>query len=109
MSPLLFNIFITDLVEVINNLNVGISVIDEKVTILLYAVIVLLAENESDLHKLLDVLSVYCSDNELTVNINKSKVVHFRNPFVVRSSFNFSFNKESVEIAPILVYYILNF
>ena len=40
--------------------------------------IVLLAENDSDLQKLLDRTSQWCRDWRLQVNTNKTKVMHFR-------------------------------
>ena len=63
---------------------------DENVCILLYAEnIVFLAENEIDLQKMLDVLSEWCNTNNLTVNLTKSKIVHFRTPSVPRFVFKF--------------------
>ena len=78
LSPLLFNLFINDLVEAINSLGVGVDIGQEKVSVLLYADdLVLLAETEADLQKLLDTLSNWCTRNHIKVNEDKSNVVHF--------------------------------
>ena len=61
LSPMLFNVFINSLVTDIKALDIGINSDGEKVGILLYADdIVLIAENESDLQLLLDVLNIWC-------------------------------------------------
>ena len=52
----------------------------EKIGILVYADdVVLLAENEEELQQLLHELHLWCATNRLEININKSKVMHFRN------------------------------
>ena len=51
LSSILFNLYINDLVELINALNIGIDINGEKIGILLYADdAVLLAESEDDLY-----------------------------------------------------------
>ena len=64
-------------------MGLGIDIDDENVGILLYADDAALArEIEEDLQMLLDTLHRWCDDNKLTVNHNKSKVVHFRPQYV---------------------------
>ena len=41
--------------------------------------VVLIAENEEELQQMLNKLNLWCENNKLEVNINKSKVIHFRN------------------------------
>lgn len=83
----------------VKSLNVGISINDEKVCILLYADdIVFLTENETDLQKVLNVLNIWCNTNKLTVNLNKSKIVHFRTPSVPKSKYCFAYGGNTVEI-----------
>ena len=56
-SPTLFSIFIDDLVKEINNLGLGISVGDTKVSALLYADdIAVISLTEQDMQRLLDTL-----------------------------------------------------
>ena len=59
-------------------------------SILLYADdVVLLAESESDLQIMLDVLSNWCKKWRLDINDTKTQVIHFRNPSKQRSVFQF--------------------
>ena len=79
LSPLLFNLFIDDLAARIKSLGKGITTVDEKVSILLYADdVVLIAENEQDLQYMLNELNDWCQSNSMQVNSIKSNVVHFR-------------------------------
>ena len=64
----------------INDISKKLSVVDSDrdMNILLYADdLVILAESREMLQKKLDVLYTYCSDNNLKMNINKSKVIAF--------------------------------
>ena len=80
LSPTLFGIFINDLAIDIKNLGLGIPIGNRKIPILLYADdIAILAENESDLQKLLNKLHEWCEKWQLQLNIKKSQIVHFRN------------------------------
>ena len=73
LTPILFAVSINDIskkLSVVDN--------DRDMTILLYADdLVILAESREMLQKRLDVLYTYCRDNNLKVNINKSKVIAF--------------------------------
>ena len=98
LSSIMFNIYVNSLIDDINALNIGIDIDNEKLAILLYADdVVLLAENEKDLQKMLDVLYFWCKNNALYVNVNKSKIMHFRNPSVPRTDFNFTVNGNSMD------------
>ncbi len=58
LSSTLFNIFINDVVDDVNSLNLDVTIDGHRISILLYADdIVLLGETEKDLQKMLD--SVY--------------------------------------------------
>ncbi len=99
LSPLLFNMYINDLALYLKSLNVGVSISDEIVCILLYADdIVLIAESAEDLQILLNALNDWCSTNDMSININKSKVVHFRNPSVNRTTATFLCGDSRVDI-----------
>ena len=105
LSPILFNMFINTLVTDIKALDVGIDIDGEKLAILLYADdIVLLAENENDLQLLLDVLNRWCVKYHMSVNIDKSKVVHFRGPSVARTNNIFVLGDNIIEIVPHYTY-----
>ena len=80
LSHTLFGVFINDLAIDIKNLGLGIPIGNRKIPILFYADdIALLAENESDLQKLLNKLHEWCEKWQLQLNIKKSQIVHFRN------------------------------
>ncbi|XP_071123605.1 uncharacterized protein [Mytilus edulis] len=82
----------------VKSLNVGIPIEEEKICILLYADdIVLLAENESDLQMLLNVLHMWCHTNDISVNLSKSKIIHFRPPSFPRSIYTFMLGNDNIE------------
>lgn len=88
LSTVMFNIFINNLIDHAKALNVGIDIDGENISILLYADdVVLIVGNSADMQKLVDVLSTWCNNNSLKVNLSKSKIVHFRNQSVDRSNF----------------------
>ena len=79
LSPTLFNIFINDLSNYLRATKVGIYFGDVFVNHLLYADdLVILAQEQTDLQKLLDTLTVWCQRWRMCVNSDKSAVVHFR-------------------------------
>ncbi len=101
LSPTLFALYINDLVTEIKNLNIGVKIDDMDVSALLYADdIVLCAESESDLCKMLDVVNTYCEKWRLNVNYEKSKTVHFRNKLKERSDEIIPLGKENLEWVP---------
>ena len=51
--------------------------------------IVLLAETERDLQILLTALHDWCITNDMIINCSKSNIVHFCNPSVSRTNFEF--------------------
>ena len=98
LSFSMFNIYVNSLIDDINALNIGIDIDNEKLAILLYADdVVLLTENEKDLQKIMDVFNFWCTNNALYVNVNKFNIMHFRNPSVPRTDFNFTVNGNSME------------
>ena len=72
LSSTVFNIFISDLISFVQELDKGIAIDNCKVSILLYADdVVLVAENEQDLQILIDRVDFWCEKNEMSININK--------------------------------------
>ena len=68
LSPLLFNLFINDLVLRIKALGKGVHVGDQHVSILLYADdVVLMADNAQNLQSMLDLLNDWCLANKMSV------------------------------------------
>ena len=75
-----FSLFINDLESYLNNSNYsGIRISGTNITCLLYADdLVVFSTNPICLQRLLDALSDYCNENDLTVNLDKSKTMVFR-------------------------------
>ena len=79
LSPLLFNLYIEDLVTKIKALNCGVNLLDKQLSVMLYADdIVLISETEKGLQSMLNTLNDWCINNSMSVNLEKSKIVHFR-------------------------------
>ena len=79
LSPLLFNFYINDLTQVLNdNATHPVCIGDTTLNILLYADdIVLISESKSGLQCCLNILSDYCTSWKLHVNTSKSKILIF--------------------------------
>ena len=89
LSPLLFSLYLNDLEMFMQNKNVnGLKILSEEIEseldmyinlfIILYADdTVLLSETKEDLQIQLNMLSEYCTDWKLKVNVQKSKIVIF--------------------------------
>ena len=92
LSPSLFALFINDLAQEIKQADLGIPIDDFNLSILLYADdIVLMAENEAKLQKMLDIMVVWCSRWRLDINSEKTQIVHFRRNYELQSNYPFSF------------------
>ncbi len=99
LSPTLFAVFINDLSTELKRLQVGIPIGDEYISVLLYADdIVLLAENEEALQKMLDALGDWSRNWRLKVNCCKSKIIHFRKKQRPITQCNFTYQNTPIEI-----------
>ena len=98
VAPTLFAIYVNDLIEEIKELNQGINIGNEMISALLYADdIVLLAETEEGLQKQLKHLHGWCMKWRINVNMDKTKIMHFRQPAKEESSFKFMFGDDIVK------------
>ena len=98
LSSMLFNLYINDLIENINALNMGIDIDGQKIGMLVYADdVVLLTETEDELQYLLNELNRWCDINKLEVNASKSKVVHFRTPSKAKTGRSFTCGEKHLE------------
>ena len=76
LSPILFNIFIDDIVREVKSLGLGVQIGDIKISSLLYADdMTLLAESESDIQCMLDVVQKYSEKWKFCFSSKKSVVV----------------------------------
>ena len=97
LSPTLFGIFINDLAIEIQNLGLGVTIGEHKVSILLYADdIAILSENEENLQKMLDKLNEWCQKWQLSINSQKSQTVHSRRKRKTPSAFQFHIGTTSI-------------
>ena len=99
LSPLMLNIFIIDLALKLKACGKGVKLDADTVGILLYADdIVLLADNENELQDMLDILNNCCVSNNISANVTKSNVVHFRPYLISRANFRFTCGKSDLQI-----------
>ena len=98
LSPLLFNIFMSDLPKILDvDLN-STNPTEEYPSCLIWADdIILLSESEDGLNKMLKSMESYCIQNELTVNTDKNKCMIFnKTGRLIRKTF--TFNNNTLEI-----------
>ena len=99
LSPQLFNAFLNGLTQCINELHCGVEYGDNSISMLLYADdIILIANDEHKFQRMLDVLDEYCKTWRLTINPNKSKIVHFHRKSCPRSTQQFHCGNKAIEI-----------
>ena len=82
LSPILFCLYINDLTLTLKENNIGVNIDGHTICILLYA---------DDLQTLLDIAQDWCYKWKLNINVEKSKVMHFRPDKKKQSNVNFSF------------------
>lgn len=110
LSPTLFALFINDLAIQIKSLRKGIQIqhgsdTDYRhitdISLLLYADdIALIAGTESDMQTILDLVTEWCNNWNLQVNINKSKVMHFRKRKMKQSPVTFQLGNNALDYVP---------
>lgn len=100
LSPTLFSLYINDLAKTLKENGPFISVGDLHINILLYADdMVLIADNENDLQTLLDIMHKWCMKWRLSVNKEKTEIVHFRPTRRKLTRFTFTYGSEQLNIA----------
>ena len=102
LSPTLFAMYIDDLVDQLKGVSAGVVCGENIVSSLLYADdIVLLAPNEESLQEQIMEVEKWCRRWHMSLNIEKTKIVHFRKKLrsKQRSEYNFLFNSEKIEYA----------
>uniref|UniRef100_A0A3B3H959 ribonuclease H n=1 Tax=Oryzias latipes TaxID=8090 RepID=A0A3B3H959_ORYLA len=97
LSPTLFSIYVNDLAQEIKKTNLGIDINNWNLSILLYADdIILIADEEIKLQGMLNTMNDWCNKWRLTINSDKTQIVHFRKPLVPQSNFLFYFGKTTL-------------
>ena len=102
LAPTLFAMFINSLTNEINQLNEGITIDNGRLnlSILLFADdIVLISETETGLQRQLNALHNWVKKNRMACNMDKTKIVHFRNKNKDQTNFNFKLGAEPISKA----------
>ena len=91
LAPTLFAIYVNDVTTCINELNVGVPISDtDSISVLLYVDdIVLMAQNAEDLQKMINALHDWTIKWRLSVNIQKTQVMHVRKHQTRRTNYAF--------------------
>ena len=96
LSPILFSIYLNDLPDVLSG---GINVAGTIVKILLYADdIVLLSDSGTALQTMIDNLYSYCMKWSLKVNLDKSKIMIFRNHSRAPQCYDWKYGNQHIDI-----------
>ena len=99
ISPTLFGIYVNDLAEEIKALQCGIDLGDRHVSIMLFADdIALISDTEEKLQQMLDCLKDWCTKWRMSLNMSKTKVVHYRHSSMEHSKYEFKFRGETIEM-----------
>lgn len=98
MSPIMFALYIEELIPDIKALRCGVQVDEDNIRILLYADdILLLSDSEQGLQTMLNTLAEWCHCWKLKINMDKTRIVHFRRNTTAVSDYRFTLGGESVE------------
>ena len=100
LAPTLFAMYINSLAKVIKEENCGIDIGNNiKISILLYADdIVLLSDTPEGLQRELDVLNTWIKKYRMAVNMEKTKIIHFRKSNKERTTYPFKLGNDNVNI-----------
>ncbi len=99
LSPTLFSGYVNSLISDLKATGIGVKIGTDTVSVLAYADdLILTAENELDLQKLLDILCEWCHKWRLVINTDKTKVLHFRKKNTPKTGSNFKVNDVDLEI-----------
>ncbi|MCO5606114.1 hypothetical protein L7F22_060301 [Adiantum nelumboides] len=108
LSPILFGIYIDELLEYVDTYgDAGSSLARVMIPLLLYADdVVLISDFPEGLQRQLDALQRFCADRDLTLNLGKTKVMVFNTTqaWVTRAEHQFTFRGEMVEQVRSYVY-----
>ena len=75
----------------------GIDMGDNQVSILMFADdIALLSDSEDKMQAMLDHLFTWCSQWRLSLNLEKTKLVHFRHQSIPRTEYDFKYGDEPI-------------
>ena len=98
LSSTLFNVFLNDLIDLLNQEANGIDFKTCQINALVYADdLVLIADKPDTLDKLLLMLNQWCVENRMCLNPDKTKIIHFRQPKKQKCKYTFTCGKDHIE------------
>ena len=101
ISPTLFSIYINDLVAEMKLLNCGVDIGTYILYLLLYADdLVLIAPNEQSLQKMIDCLHTWSVKWRVSINFNKSNIIHFRKIRKCETEVQFVMGEQEINKTP---------
>ena len=99
LSTTLFLLYVNDFVNDLKDSTIGIKNDHFDLQCLLYADdLVLVSECETDLQNMFKLLSEWCNQWRMKVNIAKTAIIHFRKPRMMETKFIFKFNNEQIKL-----------
>ncbi|MEW8545659.1 MAG: reverse transcriptase family protein [Candidatus Thiodiazotropha sp.] len=108
LSPILFSLFIDELVETLRREGaVGIQILNDSDSLiaLLYADDVAnLADTVRNLQFQLDILSRFCELSDMKINLSKTKIMVFRNGGYIRENEKWYFQGQKLEVVSVYKY-----
>ena len=101
LAPTLFAIFINDLALEIRSLGLGIPTQnDENISILMYADdVVLISDSEEGLQNMLDTVHDWSKDWRLSINYDKTNIVHFHKASEARTEYEFHIGDNNIALS----------
>ena len=98
-STTLFALYVNSLADKIKNLNLGIKIGDTEISILMYADdIILIAETQEGLQCMLNELHTWCKRWRMTVNTEKTQIIHFRPKRSLKTKTLFHYGSSLIDI-----------
>ena len=101
LSPTLFSLYINDLVKTLKEKGPLLNIGGLLINILLYADdMVLMADSENDLQQMINILHEWCAKWRLSLNREKTQIVHFRPSGRQMSNFVFLYGNDTLRTVP---------
>lgn len=99
LSPLLFNLFTSDLPDIFDSSCDPVSLHNVKLNCLMFADdLVIFSETHTGLQSALNNLADYCDKWHLTVNLNKTKIMIFNSTGRLLRRYHFTFHGNQIEV-----------
>ncbi|XP_055997458.1 uncharacterized protein LOC130047118 [Ostrea edulis] len=105
LSPILFSLYVNDFeIEFLTKGMIPVQIQELNLFVLMYADMVIFSESANDLQSMLDTLFTYTTKWDLSVNVEKTKIVIFRNGSKISSNERWHLNGEPIEIVDKFTY-----